>query len=120
MLLLLLLVLVTYPERGKSDEKSHDIGQHVIGVSDQSQRVGDVTEDDFTEKERESQTEHRHHSTCLGLVPTQPIHSDHQLRPFTFQTVCHRFTSQSFTIHWKECAKMQCHLISLLPVTRQC
>jgi len=41
----------------------------VIRITDESQRVGDVSEDDLTEEEREGQTQHRKHPTRLRLVP---------------------------------------------------
>jgi len=88
-----------YPERGKTDAQRHDVRQHVIGVSNERQRVGDVTKDDFAEKERESQTQHRHHSTCLRLVPTQAMHSA-ELWPPTFilgLSNSNRNTSRQFT-----------------------
>ena len=71
--LLLLLLLLCYPKRCEPDKQSKDVRQHVIGVSNQSQRVGDVTEDDFSEEEQERETQHRHHSTRLRLVPSQYV-----------------------------------------------
>ena len=62
----------TNPHGGEPDEERDDVGQHVVGVADERERVGDVADDDLHEEERGRHRDHAEEAARLARVATHP------------------------------------------------
>ena len=68
------IVLFEYLNRNHCNDNSDDVGQHVIGVTNQHQRVNNVTTYEFNQEEHQRQTEHRTQPTDSSVHSTRPPH----------------------------------------------
>ena len=80
---------MTHPDGGDADNQRDNVGQHVIRVADQCQRVRYVTKDKFDQEKRKRQRQHAQQPTSLRLVPR---HCDNSRQTQT--NISTRVTSQ--------------------------
>ena len=77
----------THPDRSKSNNEGHNIRQHVKGVCDEGNGVGDVANNDLHKEEGGRQPEHRQQTTCLGSQLTHLlVYCQHKIQ-LTFNSI---------------------------------
>ena len=63
-----------YLNRNDCNDNGDDVGQHVVRITNERQRINDMTNDELHQEERQRQTEHRTQATYSSVHITRPPH----------------------------------------------